>query len=91
MPILSKEEILNIIFEKDEDLLPLIKNYLVKYLEDAINNPEDIISTLLEQSKIIKQQKDQIELLKADLDYVLLKLNDFSEEIKILKGFYGRT
>lgn len=85
MSKLSKEEILNIIFEKDDDLIPLIKNYLVKYLEDVINNPEDIISTLLEQSKIIKQQEDQIKLLRADLNWML---DDLYREIGILKEYF---
>lgn len=58
------------ILENEDEMMPLIKNYLRKYLEEVMDNPEELIKRdeeIERQKEEIKELKNQIESLKEEL------------------------
>ena len=62
------EERLEDIFDKDDEMMPLVKNYLRKYLEKVMEAPEEIVKDLLQKETEIQKQKDEINSLKRQIE-----------------------
>ena len=62
------------ILDSDDDLLPLVKNYLIKYLDQVMDNPEEIIKDL------IKEKDTEISRLRGELDSLTKRLEKLEKE-----------
>ena len=62
-----KEEIEKFISNEDE-MMPLVKNYLRKYLEKVLDAPDEIINDLIKKDKEIEEQKKAINELKEEIN-----------------------
>lgn len=62
------EERLEDIFDKDDEMMPLVKNYLRKYLEKVMEAPEEVVKDLLQKETEIQKQKDEINSLKRQIE-----------------------
>ena len=72
------KEIIKKIFDGDTDLLPLVKNYLIKYLDTVMDNPDEIVKEL------IKEKDEEINNLKKEVE-------DLGEKIKELEKKVSST
>lgn len=67
-------KIIKKILDSDDDLLPLVKNYLIKYLDQVMDNPEEIIKDL------IKEKDTEISRLREELDSLTKRLEKLENE-----------
>ena len=67
-------KIIKKILDSDDDLLPLVKNYLIKYLDQVMDNPEEIIKDL------IKEKDTEISRLREELDSLTKRLEKLEKE-----------
>ena len=64
----SIKKIVEKIFDSDEDLMPLVKNYLVKYLDKVMDKPEEIVKELIkEKDEKINQLEEQVEAMNKKI------------------------
>ena len=64
----SIKKIVEKIFDSDEDLMPLVKNYLVKYLDKIMDEPEEIVKELIkEKDEKINQLEEQVEAMNKKI------------------------
>lgn len=64
----SIKKIVEKIFDSDEDLMPLVKNYLVKYLDKVMDEPEEIVKELIkEKDEKINQLEEQVEAMNKKI------------------------
>jgi len=62
------KKIVEKIFDSEEDLMPLVKNYLVKYLDKVMDEPEEIVKELVkEKDEKINQLEEQVEELNKKI------------------------
>ena len=64
------------LIEDEDEMMPLIKNYLRKYLEKVMDNPDEIIK----RDEEIKKQKEEIKDLKE-------QIKSLKEEIRVLQSY----
>ena len=72
----SVKKIIEKIFDSDNDLLPLVKNYLIKYLDQVMDNPEEIIKDL------IREKDYEIIQLKQKLEYLTRRIEELENDRK---------
>lgn len=68
----QKEELLMKLLESEDELMPILKKYLVGYLDKIMDNPEEIIKELLKEKDI------EIESLKKKVSDLEEKVNKAS-------------
>lgn len=87
----SVKKIIEKIFDSDNDLLPLVKNYLIKYLDQVMDNPEEIIKDL------IREKDYEITKLKQKLEYLTKRIEELendrktSEEEEVVKSNWAKA
>jgi len=87
----SVKKIIEKIFDSDNDLLPLVKNYLIKYLDQIMDNPEEIIKDL------IREKDYEIIQLKQKLEYLTKRIEELendrktSEEEEVVKSNWAKA
>ena len=64
------------LIEDEDEMMPLIKNYLRKYLEKVMDNPDEIIK----RDEEIEKQKEEIKDLKE-------QVKSLKEEIRVLQSY----
>lgn len=79
------EERLREVLDEDEEMMPLVKNYLRKYLERVLEAPEEIVNDLLKKEEEIQKQKDEINDLKKQVEdlrrsITILELDKYSRD-----------
>ena len=72
----SIKKIVEKIFDSEDDLFPLVKNYLVKYLDKVMDEPEEIVKEL------VKEKDEEINHLKEEVDNLNKKLAELEEKIE---------
>ena len=58
----DKEAVIKKLLENEDDLMPILKQYLVKYLDSVMENPESIVKDL------IKEKDDRISNLEKKVE-----------------------
>jgi hypothetical protein len=61
------------IMESEDEMMPLIKNYLRKYLEEVMDNPGELVKRDKEierQKEEIKGLKEQVEALRKEIETI---------------------
>lgn len=64
----TEERIIHRLLDNEEEFIPLIKKYLVKYLDSVLENPSELIGEAVE--KLIKEKDSEIEELKKRIDFL---------------------
>lgn len=72
---MDKEEIIKRLLENEDELMPILKKYLVGCLEKVMENPEEIIKDL------IKEKDSTIEDLKKEV-------NDLKERLAHFENYF---
>ena len=80
-----KEKIEKVISDEDE-MMPLVKNYLRKYLEKVMDAPEEIINDLLKKDKEIEEQKEAIKDLKEEINRLKKEVMELQVDRLRVKG-----
>ncbi len=78
------------IMESEDEMMPLIKNYLRKYLEEVMDNPEELIKRDKEierQKEEIKELKEQVEALKKEIETIKSNSLYLGDDYHKLDGF----
>jgi hypothetical protein len=70
----DKETLITDILESEDELMPIIKKYLVGYLDKIMENPDPIID------KLIKEKDTEIKELKD-------RVNQLEKQVSILKNY----
>ena len=69
--ISDKEEILLSLLDKEDDLMPILKKYLVGYLEKIMDNPKEIVKELIDdKDDKIQNLEQEIKNLRIEVDYL---------------------
>ncbi len=79
-----KEEIKKIIEDEDE-MMPLVKNYLRKYLEKVMEAPEEVIKEMIQKDKEIEEQKKEISELKNAISKLEMEI-DWIKRRGVMEG-----
>jgi len=67
----DKEELLKKLLESEDEFMPILKKYLVGYLDKIMENPEPIIKDLIrEKDSRISELEKKISDLEKMLDYI---------------------
>ena len=69
----DKEELLKKLLESENDLMPILKEYLVGYLDKILDNPEPLIKDL------IKEKDEKIQELSKRLDDLEKRVSELSK------------
>ena len=65
----DKEKIISDLLDKEDDLMPILKKYLVGYLDKIMENPDSIIDKLIkEKDTEIKELKDRVNKLEEKVN-----------------------
>ena len=64
----DEEKIIKRLLDNEEEFIPLIKKYLVKYLDSVLENPSELVGEAVE--KLIKEKDSEIEELKKRIDFL---------------------
>ena len=62
--------------ESEDDMIPLVKNYLRKYLEKVMDNPDEIVK------EIIKEKDEEINSLRKEVDMLRKDVADLNNQIR---------
>ena len=62
--------------ESEDDMIPLVKNYLRKYLEKVMDNPDEIVK------EIIKEKDEEIDSLRKEVDMLRKDIADLHDQIR---------
>ena len=62
--------------ESEDDMIPLVKNYLRKYLEKVMDNPDEIVK------EIIKEKDEEIDSLRKEVDMLRKDIADLNNQIR---------
>jgi len=73
------EAILSGIFENETDLIPLVKNYFIKYLDKVMEDPDEIIK------EAIRAKDEEIKELKEDLKSLTVRLDSLTKLLSLLE------
>lgn len=73
------EAILSGIFENETDLVPLVKNYFIKYLDKVMEDPDEIIK------EAIRAKDEEIKELKEDLKSLTVRLDSLTKLLSLLE------
>lgn len=73
------EAILSGIFENETDLVPLVKNYFIKYLDKVMEDPDEIIK------EVIRAKDEEIKELKEDLKSLNTRLDSLTKLLSLLE------
>ena len=66
----EKEKIIEKMLEDEDDLMPILKQYLAKYLDDIMENPESIVKELIkEKDDRINKLEKRVEELEKQLEF----------------------
>lgn len=66
----EKEKIIEKILEDEDDLMPILKQYLAKYLDSIMENPESIVKELIkEKDDRINKLEKRVEELEKQLEF----------------------
>lgn len=67
----DKEKLLTKLLEDEDDLMPILKKYLVGYLDQFMENPESILKDLIkEKDDKINDLEKKIEDLEKKIDFI---------------------
>lgn len=67
----DKEEILMSLLDKEDDLMPILKKYLVGYLEKIMDNPKELVKELIDdKDDKIQNLEQEIKNLRLEIDYL---------------------
>ena len=69
----QKKELMTKLLESEDEFMPILKKYLVGYLDKILDNPEEIIKDL------VKEKDSKIQELES-------KVSDLEKEIKDIKS-----
>ena len=73
--IMDKDKLKDLLFnflEKEDDVMPILKEYLVGYLDKIMKDPDPIIKDLIkEKDKEINELRTEVERLKSMVDALL--------------------
>jgi len=65
----DKEELLMSLLDKEDDLMPILKKYLVGYLEKIMDNPKEIVKELIDdKDDKIQNLEQEIKNLRLEVD-----------------------
>ena len=77
------EAILSGIFENETDLVPLVKNYFIKYLDKVMEDPDEIIKEAIRaKDEEIKEHKEDLKSLNTRLDSLTKLLSLLEEKVQ---------
>ena len=73
----DKEEVLMSLLDKEDDLMPILKKYLVGYLEKIMDNPKEIVKELIDDKyDKIQNLKQEIKNLEQEIKNLRLEVDD---------------
>ncbi len=75
----DKEELLTKLLESEDDLMPILKKYLVGYLDKIMENPEPIIKEL------IKEKDEEIKRLNKEVEELKKEVEELKKEVESIK------
>lgn len=79
----EKEKLITSLLESEDDMMPVLKRYLVSYLDKILDNPEPIIKDL------IKEKDETIQDLTNKVDDLTKKINTLEANLAgIISGGY---